>query len=71
MNVEVMDVPFTEQFEKLLLKIIRNDCRQVTVEEYLRRKTFVSRFTGWISYQMIRILMRLMAQMTSKKKKTH
>ena len=70
MNVEVMDIPFTEQFEKLLLKIIRNDCRQVTVEEYLRRKTYVSQFTGWISYQMIRILMRLMAQMTSKRKKT-
>ncbi len=68
MNVEVMDVPFTQQFEKLLLKIIRNDCRQVTVEENLRRKTWYSQFAGWVSYQMIRLLMRIMGQMTSKKK---
>ena len=60
---------FTEKFEKILLKIIKNDCRQVTIEEYLKRKTWFSRLRGWISYQMIRLLMRLMAQMTSKKGK--
>jgi cardiolipin synthase len=69
MNVDILDTAFTEKFEKILLKIIRNDCRQVTIEEYLRRKTWLSQFSGWISYQMIRFLMRLMAQMTSKKGK--
>jgi cardiolipin synthase len=69
MNVEILDQAFTEEFEKVLLKIIRDDCRQVTIEEYLRRKTWFSQLTGWISYQMIRLLMRLMAQMTSKKGK--
>ena len=68
MNIEVLDAPFTERFEKILLKIIETDCRQVTIEDYLRRKTIISQFTGWISYQMIRILMRILAQMTSKKK---
>lgn len=69
MNVDILDQRFTEKFEKILLGIIRDDCRQVTFEEYLHRKTLVSRFTGWVSYQMIRLLMRIMAQMTSKKGK--
>ncbi|HPA86254.1 MAG TPA: phospholipase D-like domain-containing protein [Bacteroidales bacterium] len=67
MNVEILDPNFTGNFERLLLEIIKNDCRQVTFEDYLRRRTIFSRFTGWLSYQMIRLLMRVMAQMTSKK----
>jgi cardiolipin synthase A/B len=67
MNVDILDTVFTENFEKTLLKIIKNDCRQVTTEEYLRRRTWFSQLRGWLSYQMIRLLMRLMAQMTSKK----
>ena len=70
MNVDILDEAFTENFEKILLKIVKNDCRQVTFEEYLRRKTWYSQLRGWMSYQMIRLLMRLMAQMTAKKGKT-
>lgn len=69
MNVDILDEAFTESFEKILLRIIKNDCRQVTFEEYLRRRTWFSQLRGWTSYQMIRFLMRLMAQMTSKKGK--
>jgi cardiolipin synthase A/B len=70
MNVDVLDNDFTGQFEKILLRIIRNDCRQVTFEDYLRRKTVFLQLSGWISYQMIRLLMRIMSQMTSKKGKS-
>jgi cardiolipin synthase len=69
MNVDILDEAFTESFEKILLRIIKNDCRQVTFEEYLRRRTWFSQLRGWTSYQMIRLLMMLMAQMTSKKGK--
>ncbi len=69
MNVEVLDEAFTGKFEKMLLRIIRNDCRQVTFEDYLRRKTWFSQIAGWSSYQMIRLLMRIMAQLTSRKGK--
>jgi len=69
MNVDILDNGFTEEFEKKLLKIIKDDCRQVTIDEYLKRKTWLSQFAGWCSYQMIRLLMRLLAQMTSKKGK--
>jgi cardiolipin synthase len=68
-NVNILDEGFTQQFEKLLRNIIKSDCRQVTVEEYHRRRTWFSRLAGWFSYQMIRFLMRILFQMTSKKKK--
>lgn len=67
MNVDILDSAFTGKFDKILLDIIKNDCRQVTYQEYLRRKTWFSQLSGWMSYQMIRLLMRLMAQMTSRK----
>lgn len=70
-NVGILDEGFTLQFEELLRKIIRNDCRQVTVEEYNRRRTWFSNISGWLSYQMIRLMMRIMFQMTSKRKKQH
>ena len=67
MNVDIMDDAFTKDFENILNEIIKNDCRQVTVEEYLRRSSWWTRLRGWASYQMIRLLMRILAQMTSKK----
>ncbi len=67
MNVNIMDDAFTKDFENILNEIIKNDCRQVTVEEYLRRSSWWTRLRGWASYQMIRLLMRILAQMTSKK----
>ncbi len=67
MNVNIMDDAFTMDFEKILNEIIKNDCLQVTVEEYLRRSTWWTQLRGWTSYQMIRLLMRILAQMTSKR----
>jgi len=69
MNVDILDSSFTEGFEKVLLKIIKNNCRQVTFKDFLLKKRWVTQFSGWISYQMIRLIMRIMAQMTSKKGK--
>ena len=41
MNVDILDQAFTEEFEKVLLKIIKDDCRQVTIEEYPQKKNMV------------------------------
>lgn len=71
MNVNILDKAFTENFEKILLNIIKKDCRQITFEEYMRRKTWFSQLLGWASYQMIRLFMRIMSQMTSKKGRRH
>jgi cardiolipin synthase len=69
MNVDILDETFSRQFEEKLLGIIRNDCRQVTLEEYNRKQTWYSRLRGWWSYQMIRILLRIIWRMTSVRKK--
>ncbi|MBN2862400.1 MAG: hypothetical protein JXN62_04505 [Bacteroidales bacterium] len=70
-NAAILDDRFTSRFEEILLGIIKNDCRQVTIEEFHRRSNWFSRLSGWISYQTLRILMRIMYQMTSKKKRSH
>jgi cardiolipin synthase len=71
MNADVLDTGFAEKFEGLLMEIIEKDCRKVTFEEYIRRKTWFFQLTDWFSYQMIRILMRLMFAHAPKKSKPH
>ncbi len=68
-NVDILDDKFASEFETLLYEILKNDCRQITIEEYQRASKLLSRFSGWFFYQIIRLLMRIMYQMTSKKKK--
>jgi cardiolipin synthase A/B len=68
MNAGVIDPKFSAGFEKVLLEIIEKDCRQVIFEEYKRRKRWLYRFVDWISYQLIRIMMRIMFILTSKRK---
>lgn len=69
-NVGILDEPFAQKFEEIMRNIIAADCREVTFEEYSRRQTWHTRLSGWMSYQMIRLAMRIMYQMTSKKMKT-
>jgi cardiolipin synthase len=69
MNADILDSQFSEQFEGLLHDIIKNDCRQITFEEYIRRKTWLFQLTDWFSYQMIRIMMRLMFTHAAKRSK--
>src|SRR4030042_4250734 len=68
-NVDILDDGFAHYFEEILRDIIKKECRQVTFEEYNRRQTWSSRLRGWYSYQMIRLLMRITYQLTSKKKR--
>jgi cardiolipin synthase A/B len=71
MNADILDTKFAQKFEDLLLGIIENDCRQVTFKEYIKRKTWFFQLTDWFSYQMIRIMMRIMFLLTEKKSKPH
>ena len=70
-NVGILDEKFTQRFDEVLHEIIRNDCRHVTLEEFNRRRTWFTRVNGWLSYQTLRLLMRIMYQLTSKKKRQH
>jgi cardiolipin synthase len=69
MNADVLDAPFAEKFEELLLGIIRDDCREVTFHEYSYRRTWILRLSDWFSYQMIRIAMRVMFFLARRKTK--
>ncbi len=69
MNADVLDKQFAEKFEEILLEVISKDCRQVTFEDYIHRKTWFFQITDWFSYQMIRILMRLMFALAAKRSK--
>lgn len=67
MNADILDVQFAKEFEKILLDIIEKDCRQVTFEEYKKRKTWLFQLTDWFSYQMIRISVRAMFALAAKR----
>jgi cardiolipin synthase A/B len=69
MNADILDEHFAEKFEVILQEIIDKDCRQVTFEEYTRHKTWFFQLTDWFSYQMIRIMMRLMFALAAKRSK--
>jgi cardiolipin synthase len=66
-NAAILDDVFTMDFESRLLGIIKNDCREVTPEIYRKRRSWYYRIRGWVSYQMIRIMMRVMFRLTAKK----
>jgi cardiolipin synthase len=68
-NADILDAGFAGMFEKLLTGIIKKDCRQVTFNEYKKRKTWIFQFTDWLSYQMIRIAMRLLFLLAMKRSK--
>jgi cardiolipin synthase len=71
MNVNILDEKFAKSFEELMKRIIRKDCREVTFDNYIHRKTWINRLIDWGSYQTIRFLLRIMFLLTSKGPKKH
>jgi cardiolipin synthase len=71
MNAAILDSPFAEKFEKILIDIIEKDCREITPVEHSLRKIWFQQFFDWFFYQMIRFMMRLMFLLTPKKSKPH
>ena len=71
MNVNILDETFTGEFERQLIQLIQNDCRQVTFDNYIHRRTWLTRATDWCAYQLIRLLLRLLFILTSKGPRKH
>ena len=67
-NVGILDEAFTLNFEEILNKIIANDCEEITINEN-RKRFFINRFRGWLAYISVRLVMRVLVQMTTKRKK--
>jgi cardiolipin synthase len=68
MNVDILNSDFAIKFEKILLEIIEKDCRQVTFEDHIHKKIWFWQLFAWFSYQIIRIMLRIMFSLTSKRK---
>lgn len=68
-NVDILDTGFSSGFQKILLDIIEKDCREITIREHSKRKTWIFQFIGWLSYQIMRFLMRILFLMTTRNTK--
>ncbi|HEY5470237.1 MAG TPA: phospholipase D-like domain-containing protein [Bacteroidales bacterium] len=68
MNVDILDTHFALKFEEILLEIIKKDCKQITSEDHIHHKIWFYQLFAWFSYQVIRIMMRLMFLLTAKHK---
>lgn len=68
-NVGILDEAFSLSFEEILKNIISSDCHRVTIEENQHRKNLVNRAVGWLSFQTIRLMMRVLYKLITKKDK--
>lgn len=69
LNVDILDAGFADKFQSILSGIIENDCREITIREHTKRKTWWFQILGWTSYQVIRFMLRMMLILTTKKNK--
>jgi cardiolipin synthase A/B len=69
LNADILDTEFADYFEGVLNEIIRKDCREITMLEFTKRRTWYYQLSGWISYQIIRFMMRVLFMLTTKKSK--
>ena len=70
-NVNIIDETFAGDFERQLIKLIQKDCRQVTLDNYVHRRTWLNITIDWCAYQFIRGLLRLLFIMTPKRRRKH
>jgi cardiolipin synthase A/B len=60
LNVEVKDEAFATSVEKHLEELISEGCRQILPEEYKKSKNWFIQFSRWASYQLVRIMLRIL-----------
>jgi cardiolipin synthase len=60
-NLDIREADFVGDVNADLEKIIRNDCRPITIEEYRRHRSVFTRAVEWGAYQVSRFLLFLLA----------
>lgn len=60
LNLDVVNREFAKDFHKHLLKVIETECREVTREMYYQNSSVLSKLRRWISYQLVRIMLRVL-----------
>lgn len=68
LNMEIIEKNFSNQLSDLLWKIAKNECSEVTENEYLKNFSISKRFRNWISYIFVRYSFRLLNLFSQKPK---
>jgi cardiolipin synthase len=68
LNVNILDSTFSKNFENLLAGILEKDCHQITMEDYMKRRTWFSKFADWFSYIFVRLMLKLVFFFRSEEK---
>jgi cardiolipin synthase len=60
LNLDIVNGQFAKSFNDHLLKVIETECTEVTRESYYQNASFVSKLRRWISYQLVRLMLRIL-----------
>lgn len=62
LNLDIKDKDFVQRVDEVIHSIITNDCSQITVDNYEKRKTIFTWFCEWGSYTIVRFLLFLFTE---------
>lgn len=60
LNLDIVNTEFSKKFNNHLLEVIKNECTEVTTDSYYRDASVFAKLRRWISYQLVRISLRLL-----------
>jgi cardiolipin synthase len=63
LNLDIVNQRFCTDLNNHLNDVIKNECTEITDEDYARSNSPTSQFMRWISYLMVRISMRMLFAM--------
>ena len=60
LNLDIVSTPFATGFNEHLLKLMKDDCEEITNEKFIRKTTILIQFRRWLSYQLLRLSLRIL-----------
>ncbi len=66
MNIEIFDKTFSTAFYDELEIMMRNDCREVKLEDFVLQSTFFARLKRWASFRLLSFVQRVLYMLNRK-----
>ncbi|MBK8876385.1 MAG: hypothetical protein IPN13_21885 [Bacteroidetes bacterium] len=60
LNLDIVNTAFAKEFNDHLLHVINTECIDVTQDSYYSKSSWWSKLKRWISYQLVRISLRML-----------
>ncbi|MBK7967860.1 MAG: phospholipase [Bacteroidetes bacterium] len=60
LNLDIVNTAFAKEFNDHLLHVINTECIEVTHDSYYSKSSWYSKLKRWISYQLVRISLRML-----------